>query len=78
MSYLISALMAGAGVVVLLTLLTRLIGPARRLVGTTRASQVRLADRRGLLTARITALRVELDRRRRARNARTPSATPTA
>ncbi len=78
MLYLISTLMAGAGVVVLLTLLTRLIGPARRLAGTTRVSQARLADRRGLLTARIAALRVELDRRRRARNARTPIATSTA
>ncbi|MGH3871459.1 MAG: bacteriophage holin [Pseudonocardiaceae bacterium] len=78
MPYLISVLVTGAGVVALLILLMRLIGSARRLAGTTRTSQAGLADRRGLLTARIAALRVELDRRRRSRNAAAPRATPTA
>jgi threonine dehydrogenase-like Zn-dependent dehydrogenase len=76
--YLISALVTGAGVVVLLTLLMRLIGPARRLVAIIRLSQARLADRCALLTARLAALRVELARRRHPRDAETPSAAPTA
>lgn len=78
MPYLISVLVTGASVVVLLTLLMRLIGPARRLAGITRTSQARLADRRRQLAARIAMLRGELDQRRHARYTRTPSATPTA
>ncbi|MGH3981515.1 MAG: bacteriophage holin [Pseudonocardiaceae bacterium] len=77
MPYLISALAAAVGAVVLLTLLMRLIGPARRLAGTARVSRAGLADRSGLLAARIAALRVELARRRR-RNAETPSEAPAA
>jgi hypothetical protein len=63
--YLISVLVAAAGVVVLLTLLMRLAGPARRLAGTVYLNREHLADRTGLLAARIAALRVQLDRRRR-------------
>ena len=76
--YLISALTAAASGVVLLALLVRLVGPARRLSGTARTSRAGLADRSGLLTARIMALRTELDRRHRHCNAKTPSRTPTA
>ncbi len=64
-SYLISGLLAAAAVVVLVMLLLRLAGPARRLAGTVQCSRAHLADRTGLLTARIAALRVALDRRRR-------------
>jgi hypothetical protein len=70
--YLISALVAAAGAVVLLTLLTRLLGPARRLAGTARSSRAGFADRSRALTARIAALRVQLAQRRRARNTETP------
>lgn len=65
MPYLISVLAAAAGGVVLLTLLVRLDGPARQLAGTVHRSRVHWADRIGLLAARIAALRVQLDRRRR-------------
>jgi hypothetical protein len=65
--YLVSVLMAAAGSVVLLALLVRLVGPVRRLVGTARTSSAVFADRSGLLRARIAALRVELDRRHRAK-----------
>ncbi|MGH4009773.1 MAG: bacteriophage holin [Pseudonocardiaceae bacterium] len=78
MSYLISALAAAAAVVVLIALLMRLAGRARGLVRTARASQARLADRSGLLTARIAALRVEIARRRRPRDAKAPSGLPAA
>ncbi|MBV9164066.1 MAG: hypothetical protein JO309_07965 [Pseudonocardiales bacterium] len=64
MPYLISVLAAAAGVVVLLTLLTRLAGPARRLAGTVHRSRAHWVDRTGLLAARTAALRVQLDRRR--------------
>lgn len=76
--YLVSVLMAAVGGGVLLVLLVRLVGPARRLVGAARTSRAGLADRSGLLAARIAALRVELERRGRHRDARTPGATPTA
>jgi hypothetical protein len=76
--YLISALVAAAGAVVLLTLLTRLLGPARRLAGAARISRARFADRSRALTARIAALRMELARWRRRRNAKTPSEAPAA
>ncbi|MGH3884779.1 MAG: bacteriophage holin [Pseudonocardiaceae bacterium] len=69
MSYLISAVAAAAGVVVLIALLMRLAGAIRGLARTAHASQARLADRSGLLAARIAALRVEIARRRRPRNA---------
>ena len=78
MFYLISALTAAAGVVVLIALLMRLAGLARGLARTARAGQARLADRSGLLTARIAALRVELARRRRPRGAEAPSRPPAA
>jgi hypothetical protein len=76
--YLISALVAAAGAVVLLMLLTRLLGSARRLAGTARTSRAGFADRSGALTARIAALRVELARRRHRRNAETPNGAPAA
>ena len=76
MPYLIGAL-AAAGVVVLIALLVRLAGSARGLARTARASRARLADRCGLLTARIAALRVELARRRR-RTAETSDLPPAA
>lgn len=85
MSYLISALAAAAGVVMLIVLLIRLAGPTRGLVRTARASQARLVDRSGLLTARFAALRVELAqrrvelaRRRRRGTAGTSAAPPAA
>jgi hypothetical protein len=71
--YLISALAAATGAVVLLTLLIRLRGPARRLARTARDSRARFADRSRALTARIAVLRVELARWRRRRNAESPS-----
>ncbi|MGH3834743.1 MAG: hypothetical protein ACRDSF_03420 [Pseudonocardiaceae bacterium] len=74
MPYLISALVAGVGVVVLLTLLMRLIGTARRLAGTARISRAGLADRSDLLAARIATLRVKLAQRRRHGNAGTSDA----
>jgi hypothetical protein len=69
MLYLISVLAAITGVVVLLPLLVRLIGSARQLAGTVHLSRAHWADRTELLAARIAALRVQLDRRRR-RNGR--------
>jgi hypothetical protein len=63
--YLISVLAAAAGIVVLLTLLLRLAGSARQLTGTVHRGRAHWADRTGLLVARIAALRVQLDRRRR-------------
>ena len=73
--YLISVLTAAVGGVVLLV---RLVGPVRRLAGTARTSRAGLAERNGLLAPRIAALRVELDRRRRHRNAKAPGGIPTA
>jgi hypothetical protein len=74
--YLISVLAAAAGVVALLTLLVRLAGSARQLAGTVRRGRAHWAERTGLLTARIAALRVQLDRRRR-RNGRNWRIAPT-
>ncbi|MDQ4009124.1 MAG: hypothetical protein M3228_00105 [Actinomycetota bacterium] len=73
MPYLISALAVGAGAVVLLMLLTRLLGSARRLAGTAHISRAGFADRSRALSAGIAALRVELARRRRPHNTETPS-----
>lgn len=78
MSYLISALAAAAGVVVLIALLMRLAGHARGLTRTAQAGRARLADRSGLLTARIAALRVEIARRRSPHDAEAPSRLPAA
>lgn len=70
MLYLISVLVAAAAVVMLFTLVVQLARPARRLADTTRSSRAHFTDRIDLLTARIAALRVQLDRRRhRRRNA---------
>ncbi|MGB8996710.1 MAG: bacteriophage holin [Pseudonocardiaceae bacterium] len=69
MPYLISALLAAAGVVVLFRSLLRVAGPARRLAGAVQRSRADLADRTGLLATRVAALRVVLDQRRRRRNA---------
>jgi hypothetical protein len=62
--YLVSALAVAAGVVVLLTVVVRLGGPARRLADTARHSRAHFADRIGALAARIAALRVAVNRRR--------------
>jgi hypothetical protein len=78
MVYLISMLASAAGVVVMLTLLLRLAVPVHRLAGTVRMGRTRFANRTALLAARITALRVELDRRRRHRNSERSHATPAA
>jgi len=77
-AYLISALAAAAGVVVLIALLVRLAGPTRELARIARASGARLADRSGLLTVRIAALRAELAQRRRHGTAGTSAAPPAA
>ncbi|HEU0087622.1 MAG TPA: bacteriophage holin [Pseudonocardiaceae bacterium] len=63
MAYVVSLLVVGAAVVVLLILLVRLGGPIRRLTGTARLCGAYLADRIGLLRARIAGLRVALRRR---------------
>jgi hypothetical protein len=76
--YLISALAAAAGAVVLLTLLIRLLGPFRRLAEAARISRAGFADRSRALTARIAVLRTELARRRHRRNTKTPSGAPAA
>lgn len=73
MPYLISALVAAAGAVVLLMLLIRLLGPARRLAEAARTSRTSFADRSRALTARIATLRGELARRRHRRDAKTPN-----
>lgn len=65
MPYLISLLIVAAATVVLLVLLVRLGGSARRLSDTARLHRAYVADRSGLLSARIAGLKVELDRRRR-------------
>lgn len=78
MAYLISVLAAAVAAVVLLMLLTRLLGPARRLSGAARISRAGFTDRSRALSARIAALRVEVARRRRPRNAKPPSEAPAA
>jgi hypothetical protein len=67
--YLISGGLTAAGAVVLLMIFRALVAPARRLAATLQCSRAHLADRIGLLSARVAALRVALDRRRRRRNA---------
>lgn len=62
--YLISALIAAAGAVVLFIVLLRLAGTARRLSSTVHGCRAHLADRVALLAGRIATLRGELDRRR--------------
>ncbi|MGH3782071.1 MAG: bacteriophage holin [Pseudonocardiaceae bacterium] len=69
MAYLISVALVAACVVVLFLMLLRLAGPARRLTATVQRSRAHLADRTGLLAARLAALRMALDRRRRRGNA---------
>ena len=59
MPYLICVLAVAAGVMVLLTLLVRLAGPTRRLAETMHRSRAHVADRTGLLAARIAALRAQ-------------------
>jgi hypothetical protein len=58
--YLISVLAVAAGVMVLLTLLVRLAGSARRLAGAVHRSRAHVADRTGPLAARIAALQGQL------------------
>lgn len=76
--YLISLLTVLAATVVLLVMLARLGGPARRLTGTARLCRAYLADRLGLLRARIAGLKVELNRRRVHRPAGTSGDPPPA
>lgn len=76
--YLISLLTVAAAIVVLLVLLVRLGGSARRLAGTARLHRAYLADRSGLLSARVAGLRMELDRRRRPHPVRRSSTPPAA
>ncbi|MGA9308976.1 MAG: hypothetical protein WBV74_01230 [Pseudonocardiaceae bacterium] len=67
MVYLISGALVAACVVVLFMILRALVAPARRLATTVQRSRSHLADRGVLLAARLAALRVALDRRRRSR-----------
>lgn len=78
MPYLVSLLIVVAAVAVLGVLLVRLGAPARRLSGTARLCRAYLADRIGLLTARIAGLKVELARRRRPRHVGSPGGPPAA
>lgn len=73
MAYLTSVLAVAAGVVVLLMLLLRLIGPARRLAGIVLRSRAHFADQVRLLAALIAAVRAKLEvwRHRRGRRAHT-------
>jgi hypothetical protein len=61
--YLISALAAATGVVLLSTVLVRLAGLVRRLLRTARRSRADWAERTGLLAARTAELRAALGRR---------------
>lgn len=65
MPYLISALAAAVGVVILLTVLVRLRGRVGRLSEQVRSGRDHLAYRTGTLAARFAALRVALNQRRR-------------
>lgn len=78
MPYLVSLLTVATAVVVLLVLLVRLRRPARRLTGTARACRAYLADRIGLLSARVAGLKVALRRRRRSRNVESSGGSATA
>ncbi|MBV8539059.1 MAG: hypothetical protein JO364_10400 [Pseudonocardiales bacterium] len=73
MPYLISVSAAAAGVVVLV----RLGGSARRLAGTVHCGRAHFVDRIGLLAARVTTVRRELDQRRH-RNGGSTHPTPAA
>ncbi|HEY6424124.1 MAG TPA: hypothetical protein VIY28_12930 [Pseudonocardiaceae bacterium] len=64
MPYLVSGLAAAAGVVVLVALLARLAGSIHQAAAVVALSRAHVADRAGLLTARIAALRVQLAQRR--------------
>ncbi|MGH3823588.1 MAG: bacteriophage holin [Pseudonocardiaceae bacterium] len=64
MPFLISMLAAAVGVVMLFTVLVTLRGRVRRMSDTVRRSRDHLADRTGMLAARIAALRVALNQRR--------------
>lgn len=77
MLFLISMLAAAVGVVMLLTVLVTLRGRVRRMSDTVRRSQDHLAHRTGPLAARIAALRVALNQRRR-RNRDGPRPAPAA
>lgn len=64
MPYLTSLLLVAGALVVVLVLLLRLIGPVRRVADAARVTRGELTRGVGLLSARMAALRVELDRRR--------------
>ena len=64
MAYLASLLVVLGATVVLAVLLVRLIGPARRVMRLAEASRDDLAEGIELLAARVTAMRMEFDRRR--------------
>lgn len=78
MPYLISLGIVVAAVAVLGLLLFRLSTPVRRLTGTAQLCRAYLADRIGLLRARIAGLKVALARRRRPRPAGGPGGPPAA
>jgi hypothetical protein len=63
--YLISLLAVVLATVALLAVLAQLRGPTRRLSEAARLSRAHFADRTGALTARVAALRVALNQRRR-------------
>lgn len=63
--YVISLLVATAGVVALLTVLMRLGAANRRLSEMVQLSRSHFATRTGILAARLAALRAALDERRR-------------
>lgn len=71
MTYLVSALVAVAAVLGLGLLLVPVATRARRFTSTTRSVLASFADRKGLLTARIAALKFELSRRLRPGHSRT-------
>jgi ABC-type lipoprotein release transport system permease subunit len=61
--YLISVVAVAAGVVVLLTVLVRLSGSARRLAATVSESRAHVAPRTRALAMRIAELRIAVNRR---------------
>jgi hypothetical protein len=63
--YLISVLAVATGVVIVLTVLARLRGRAHRLSDTVRRDRAYFVQHTGTLAARIAALRVALNQRRR-------------
>lgn len=74
--YLVSLLTIVVAAAVLLVLVVRLAGRARQFARTTRLVHADFTDHTGLLTARIAALKVDLDRRRHRRGT-APRDTPT-